>query len=62
MENVLLLDGDNIRRNGRIANSFGDKALSWTSGEDVGATAGEVRKNASSGKSVGNGERQRAAR
>jgi NAD(P)H dehydrogenase (quinone) len=39
MENVLFLDGDNIRRNYRIANSFGDKALSWISGKDVGAMA-----------------------
>src|SRR5277367_3954921 len=39
MENVLLLDGDSIRGNGRIANSFGDKALSWISGKDVGAVA-----------------------
>jgi NAD(P)H dehydrogenase (quinone) len=42
MENVPLLDGDNIRRSGRIANSFGDKALSWISGKDVGAMAAEL--------------------
>src|SRR5580704_4227048 len=42
MENVLLLDGNSIRRSGRIANSFGDKALSWISGEDVGAMAAEL--------------------
>jgi hypothetical protein len=42
MENVLLLDGDNIRMNGRNANSFGDKALSWISGKDVGAMAAEL--------------------
>jgi NAD(P)H dehydrogenase (quinone) len=41
MENVLLLDGNSIRRSGRIANSFGDKALSWISGENVGAMAAE---------------------
>jgi NAD(P)H dehydrogenase (quinone) len=39
MENVLLLDAENIRLRGRIANSFGDKALSWISGQDVGAMA-----------------------
>jgi uncharacterized protein YbjT (DUF2867 family) len=39
IENVLLLDGENIRLRGRIANSFGDKALSWISGQDVGAMA-----------------------
>jgi NAD(P)H dehydrogenase (quinone) len=39
MENVLLLDGDTIQGNARIANSFGDKALSWISGKDVGAMA-----------------------
>ena len=27
MENILVTDGENIRRNGRIANSFGGKAL-----------------------------------
>jgi NAD(P)H dehydrogenase (quinone) len=42
MENVPLLDGGNIRRSGRIANSFGDKALSWISGKDVGAMAAEL--------------------
>jgi len=42
MENVPLLDGSNIRRSGRIANSFGDKALSWISGKDVGAMAAEL--------------------
>jgi NAD(P)H dehydrogenase (quinone) len=42
MENVPLLDGENIRRTGRIANSFGDKALSWISGKDVGAMAAEL--------------------
>jgi NAD(P)H dehydrogenase (quinone) len=42
MENVLLTDGDNIRRNGRIANSFGDKALSWISGADVGSMAASL--------------------
>jgi len=42
MENILLLDGDAIRRNGRIANSFGDKALSWISGKDVGAMAADL--------------------
>ncbi len=42
MENVPLLDGRNIRRSGRIANSFGDKALSWISGKDVGAMAAEL--------------------
>jgi NAD(P)H dehydrogenase (quinone) len=42
MENVPLLDGNNIRRSGRIANSFGDKALSWISGEDVGAMVAEL--------------------
>jgi NAD(P)H dehydrogenase (quinone) len=42
MENVLLMDGDNIRQNGRIANSFGDRALSWISGADVGALAANL--------------------
>jgi uncharacterized protein YbjT (DUF2867 family) len=42
MENIPLLDGSNIRRSGRIANSFGDKALSWISGKDVGAMAAEL--------------------
>jgi NAD(P)H dehydrogenase (quinone) len=42
MENVPLLDGSNIRRSSRIANSFGDKALSWISGKDVGAMAAEL--------------------
>ena len=42
MENVLLMDGDNIRQNSRIANSFGDKALSWISGADVGALAANL--------------------
>src|SRR5277367_3445637 len=42
MENIPLLDGDSIRRSGRIANSFGDKALSWISGKDVGAMAAEL--------------------
>jgi NAD(P)H dehydrogenase (quinone) len=42
MENIPLLDGNGIRRRSRIANSFGDKALSWISGEDVGAMAAEL--------------------
>jgi NAD(P)H dehydrogenase (quinone) len=42
MENVPFLDGNNIRRSGRIANSFGDKGLSWISGKDVGAMAAEL--------------------
>jgi uncharacterized protein YbjT (DUF2867 family) len=42
MENIPLLDGSNIRHSGRIANSFGDKALSWISGKDVGAMAAEL--------------------
>lgn len=42
MENVLLTDGDSIRQNGRIANSFGDKALSWVSGVDVGSLAASL--------------------
>src|ERR1700679_3208511 len=32
MENIIFMDGDSIRRNGRMANSFGDKPLSWISG------------------------------
>jgi NAD(P)H dehydrogenase (quinone) len=46
MENVLLMDGDSIRQNGRIANSFGDKALSWISGVDVGSLAASLLLNA----------------
>jgi NAD(P)H dehydrogenase (quinone) len=42
MENVLLMDGDSIRQDGRIANSFGDKALSWISGVDVGSLAASL--------------------
>ena len=42
MENILLMDGDNIRRNSRIANSFGDKALSWISGADAGSLAASL--------------------
>jgi NAD(P)H dehydrogenase (quinone) len=42
MENVLLMEGDNIRQSGRIANSFGDKALSWISGVDVGSLAANL--------------------
>jgi NAD(P)H dehydrogenase (quinone) len=42
MENILVTDGENIRRNGRIANSFGDKALSWISGADVGSMASSL--------------------
>src|SRR5271154_1609979 len=42
MENIPLLDGHDIRRSGRIANSFGDKALSWISGNDVGAMAAKL--------------------
>jgi NAD(P)H dehydrogenase (quinone) len=46
MENVLLMDGDSIRQNGYIANSFGDKALSWISEVDVGSLAASLLINA----------------
>jgi NAD(P)H dehydrogenase (quinone) len=39
MENVLLIDGQDIRQRGRIANAFGDCKLSWITGSDVGAMA-----------------------
>jgi uncharacterized protein YbjT (DUF2867 family) len=39
MENVTLIDGPGIRAQGRIANSFGDKKLTWISGADVGTLA-----------------------
>jgi NAD(P)H dehydrogenase (quinone) len=42
MENVTLIDGPGIRTSARIANSFGDKPLSWISGEDVGAIAASL--------------------
>jgi NAD(P)H dehydrogenase (quinone) len=46
MENVLLMDGESIRQNGHIANSFGEKALSWISGVDVGSLAASLLINA----------------
>jgi NAD(P)H dehydrogenase (quinone) len=42
MENILLIDGDTIRQEGIIRNSFGDKPLSWISGRDVGALAAHL--------------------
>jgi NAD(P)H dehydrogenase (quinone) len=42
MENVTLIDGPGIRANARIANSFGELALPWISGEDVGALAANI--------------------
>jgi NAD(P)H dehydrogenase (quinone) len=42
MENITLIDGLGIRTNARIANSFGDKPLSWISGEDVGTIAASL--------------------
>jgi NAD(P)H dehydrogenase (quinone) len=42
MENVTLIDGPGIRANARIANSFGDLALPWISGADVGALAANL--------------------
>lgn len=42
MENILLIDGDTIRRLGIIKNSVGDKPLSWISGMDVGAIAAHL--------------------
>ncbi len=42
MENILLLDGETIRQQGAIKNSFGDKPLSWISGIDVGALAAHL--------------------
>jgi len=42
MENVTLIDGPGIRANARIANSFGDLALPWISGKDVGALAANI--------------------
>jgi NAD(P)H dehydrogenase (quinone) len=45
MENVALLDGPGIRANARVANSFGDLALPWISGEDVGALAANILLN-----------------
>src|SRR5271154_1958560 len=46
MENVLHIDGESIRLDGRLANSFGDKALSWISGVDVGRLAASLLINA----------------
>ena len=45
MENVLLIDGRDIRESGRIANAFGDCKLSWISGADVGAMAASLLAN-----------------
>jgi uncharacterized protein YbjT (DUF2867 family) len=42
MENILLIDGDTIRQQGIIKNSFGNKPLSWISGMDVGAVAAHL--------------------
>jgi NAD(P)H dehydrogenase (quinone) len=42
MENVTLIDAQGIRTSARIANSFGDKPLSWISGEDVGTIAASL--------------------
>jgi NAD(P)H dehydrogenase (quinone) len=42
MENVTLIDGPGIRASARIANSFGDLALPWISGEDVGTLAANI--------------------
>jgi uncharacterized protein YbjT (DUF2867 family) len=42
MENVALIDGPGIRANARIANSFGDLALPWISGKDVGPLAANI--------------------
>jgi NAD(P)H dehydrogenase (quinone) len=42
MENILLIDGETIRQQGMIENSFGDKPLSWISGIDVGALAAHL--------------------
>jgi uncharacterized protein YbjT (DUF2867 family) len=41
MENVLLIDGQDIRQSGRIANAFGDCKLSWITGSDVGKPFGQ---------------------
>jgi NAD(P)H dehydrogenase (quinone) len=46
MENVLVTDGESIRQHGRIANSFGDKPLTWISGADVGSLAANLLLNA----------------
>jgi NAD(P)H dehydrogenase (quinone) len=45
MENVTLIDGPGIRASARIANSFGDLALPWISGKDVGALAANILLN-----------------
>jgi NAD(P)H dehydrogenase (quinone) len=45
MENVLLIDGRDIRESGRIANAFGDCKMSWISGADVGAMAASLLAN-----------------
>ncbi len=42
MENILFIDGDTIREQGIIKNSFGNKPLSWISGMDVGAIAAHL--------------------
>lgn len=42
MENITLIDGVGIRTSARIANSFGDKPLSWISGYDVGIIAASL--------------------
>jgi NAD(P)H dehydrogenase (quinone) len=39
MENLLKLDAESVRTAGSIANAFGDAALSWVSGADVGRLA-----------------------
>ena len=45
MDNVTLIDGPGIRENGRIANSFGDLALPFIAGADVGALAASLLLN-----------------
>lgn len=42
MENITLIDGLGIRTSARIANAFGDRPLSWISGEDVGSIAASL--------------------
>lgn len=45
MENVLLIDGRDIREHGRIANAFGSAVVDWIAGVDVGAIAAKLIAN-----------------